>query len=39
MSNLPKVYLLATGANIFEWVDEPEKATAVAKEAVDMAWK
>jgi hypothetical protein len=39
MSNMPKVYLLATGANKFEWVDKLEKATAVAKEAVDMTWK
>jgi len=39
MSNMPKVYLLATGINKFECVDRPEKATAVAKEAMDVTWK
>ena len=36
---MPKVYLLATGINKFECVDKREKATADAKEAVDMTWK
>ena len=36
---MPKVYLLATGINKFEWVDKPEKATADAKEAMDVTWK
>lgn len=24
---MPKIYLLATGPNSFEWVDSPDKAT------------
>ena len=36
---MPKVYLLATGINKFECVDKPEKATADAKEAMDVTWK
>ena len=39
LSNLPKVYLLVTGINKFECVDKPEKATADAKEAMDVTWK
>jgi hypothetical protein len=39
MSNLPKLCLLATGVNKFECVDKPEKATADAKEAIDVTWK
>jgi hypothetical protein len=39
LSDMPKVYLLATGINKFEWVDKPEKATADAKEAIDVTWK
>ena len=39
MSNLPKVYLIATGINKFEWVDKPEKATAVADGALGVTWK
>jgi hypothetical protein len=31
--------LLATGINKFEWVAKPEKATADAKEAMDVTWK
>ena len=36
---MPKVYLLATGINKFEWVDKPETASADAKEAMDVTWK
>ena len=36
---MPKVYLLATGINKFEWVDKPEKATAVANGALGVTWK
>lgn len=36
---MPNVYLLATGINKFEWVAEPEKATADAKEAMEVTWK
>jgi len=36
---MPNVYLLATGINKFEWVAEPEKATAGAKEAMEVTWK
>ena len=36
---MPKVYLLATGINKFEGVDNPEKTTADAKEAMDVTWK
>jgi hypothetical protein len=39
MSNMPEVYLLATGINKFEWVDKPEKATADAKGALSLTWK
>jgi len=39
MSNMPKVYLLATGINKSEWVDKPEKATADAKGALSLTWK
>ena len=36
---MPKVYLHATGINKFECVDKPEKATADAKEAMEVTWK
>ncbi len=36
---MPKVYLLATGINKCECVDKPEKATADAKEAMEVTWK
>jgi len=39
LSDMPKVYLLATGINKFECVDKREKATADAKEAMDVTWK
>jgi hypothetical protein len=39
LSDMPKVYLLATGINKFECVDKPGKATADAREAMDVTWK
>lgn len=36
---MPKVYLRATGINRFEWVDNPENATADAKEAMEVTLK